>query len=135
MHRSKESIEFNQPANPGVVKLLHGPVWHSSLTTGQPDMLESLQKRAPRIIYRDMDYHISLFLAELDTLYSRREHLTQHFYKWNIDCILSFLDYLLPEQCDFVTKLRCVNKYESFTTRTERLRNSCIPYCVSNFRC
>ena len=33
-----------------------------------------------------MDYHTSLFLAELDTLYSRREHLTQRFYKRSIDC-------------------------------------------------
>jgi len=37
-------------------------------------MLESLQKRAFRIIYSDMDYHTPLFLAELDKLYSRREH-------------------------------------------------------------
>jgi len=94
-------------------------VWHSSLTTGQSDMLESLQKRALRIIYSDMDYHTSLFLAELDTVYSRREHLTQRFYKWNIDCSSSCLNYLLPEQCDFVTKLRRANKYEPFRTRTE----------------
>ena len=111
------------------------PVWHSSLTTGQSDMLESLQKRALRIIYSDMDYHTSLFLAELDTLYSRREHLTQRFYKRNIDCSSSCLNYLLPEQRDFVTKLRRASKYESFRTRTERFRNSCIPYCVSKFRC
>ena len=44
-------------------------------------MLESLQKRALRIIYSDMDYHTLLFLAELDTLYSRREILTQRFYR------------------------------------------------------
>ena len=30
---------------------------------------------------------------------------------------------------------RSVNKYEPFRTRTERVRNSRIPYCVSNFRC
>jgi len=111
------------------------PVWHSNLTTGQSDMLESLQKRALRIIYSDMDYHSSLFLAELDTVYSRREHLTQHFYKWNIDCSSSCLNYLLPEQHDFVNELCRANKYEPFRTKTERFRNSCIPYCVSNFRC
>jgi len=81
-----------------------------------------------------MDYHTSLFLAELGTLYSRREHLTQRFYKRNIDCSSSCLNYLLPEQRDVVTKLRRANKYESFRTRIERFRNSCIPYCVSNFR-
>jgi len=74
------------------------PVWHSSLTTGQSDMLELLQKRALRIIYSDIDYNTSLFLAELDTLYSRMEHLTQRFYKRNIDCSSSCLNYLLPEQ-------------------------------------
>ena len=42
---------------------------------------QSLQKRALRIIYSDMDYHTLLFLAELDTLYSRREILTQRFYR------------------------------------------------------
>ena len=112
------------------------PVWHSSLTTGQSDMLESPQKRALRIIYY-IDYHSSLFLAELDTLYSRREHLTHQFYRRNIDCSSSCLNYLLPEQRHFVTKLRRANKYEPFRskTRTERFRNSCIPYCISNFRC
>ena len=40
----------------------------------QPSVLESLQKRPFRIIYSDMDYHTSLFLAELDTLYSRGVH-------------------------------------------------------------
>ena len=61
--------------------------------TGQSDMLESLQKWALRIIYSDMEYHASLLLAELDTLYSRREHLMQRFYKQNIDCSSSCLNY------------------------------------------
>ena len=77
-----------------------------------------------------MDYHTLLFLAELDTLCSRREHLTQRFYKRTIDCSLSCLNYLLPEQRDFVTKLRRADKYELFRTRTERFRNCCIPYYV-----
>jgi len=51
-------------------------------------------------------YHTSLFLAELGTLYSRREHSTQRFYKRNTDCSPSCLNYLLLEQRDFVTKLR-----------------------------
>jgi len=33
------------------------------------------------IIYSDTDDHTSLFLAELDTLCSRREHLKQRFYR------------------------------------------------------
>jgi len=38
------------------------------------------------------------------------------------------------EQREFVNKLRRANKYEPFLTKTERFRNSCIPYCVSKFR-
>ena len=65
------------------------------------------------------------------TLYSRiRELLTQRFYKRNIDRSSSCLDYLLPEQRDFLTKLRCANKYQPFRTRTERFRNSFILYTV-----
>jgi len=92
------------------------PEWHSSPTTGQSDMLESPQKQAL-------------------TLYSCMEHIMQCFYKRNIDCSSSCLNYLLPEQRDFVTKLRRADEYEPFRTRTERFRNSCIPYCVSNFCC
>ena len=57
------------------------------------------------------------------------------FCKASIDCNSSCLNYLLPEQRDFVTKLRRANKYEPFRTRTQRFRNSCISYSVSNFRC
>ena len=40
----------------------------------------------------------------------------QRFYKQKIDCSSSCLNYLLPEQRDFVTKLCRINKYESFRT-------------------
>jgi len=43
--------------------------------------------------------------------------------------------YLLRKKRDFDTELHRANKYEPFRTRTERFRNSCIPHCVSNFRC
>jgi len=35
------------------------PLWHSNLTTGQSDLLESLQKRALKIISNDNDYYVS----------------------------------------------------------------------------
>jgi len=65
-----------------VIRTVLEYAWHSSLTTGQSDMLESLQKRALRIIYSDMDldYHTLLFLAELDTVCSRGEHIPQRFF-------------------------------------------------------
>jgi len=50
-------------------------VWHSSLTVAQCKALESLHKRALRIIYDDL----ILILAEMDSLETRRAHLTARF--------------------------------------------------------
>jgi len=51
-------------------------VWNHNLTSALSDQLESYQKRALRIIYGDkiigMPYHNILFLANLESLKSRR---------------------------------------------------------------
>jgi len=39
------------------------PVWHSGLTVAQSNMLESVQKRAIRIVYPDANYQTSLIVA------------------------------------------------------------------------
>ena len=51
------------------------PVWHSGLTIAQKDsdLLESVQKRAIRIVYPDADYQTSLIVAGIDTLRERRK--------------------------------------------------------------
>ena len=58
-------------------------VWHSGLTVAQSDTLESVQKRALRIIiYADginSDYQILLIIAGIDTLKDRREVLCERF--------------------------------------------------------
>jgi len=54
-------------------------------------------------IHGDMNYHISLFLAKLDTLYSRREHLT-HFHKQNV-AVHPVLTVYYQNNVYFVTKL------------------------------
>jgi len=109
------------------------PVWHSSLTTGQSELLESLQKRALKIIFNDTNYSTSLILADTDTLHSRREHLLERFYTRNINCSTPCLNYLLPEKRHAVNRLRRVNKYELIKTTTEHFKNSCIPYCIAKF--
>ena len=60
------------------------PVWHSSLTAGQHETLESLQKRTMRIIFNHDDYTISLIIAGIDNLETRREHLTEQFFLRNV---------------------------------------------------
>jgi len=57
------------------------PVWHSGLTVAQSNLLESVQKRAIRIVYPDADYQTSLIVAGIDTLRERRELLMAKFFK------------------------------------------------------
>jgi len=55
------------------------PVWHTGLTATQSDTLESVQKRAMRIVYSEdngSDYNIRLIIAGIDTLKDRREVLS-----------------------------------------------------------
>jgi len=52
------------------------PVWHTGLTAAQSDALESLQRRAMRIIYSDDnigDYKTRIIIAGIDTLKDRGE--------------------------------------------------------------
>ena len=44
------------------------PVWHSSLTVAQSDILESLQKRAMNVIYAGIEYRAALTIAGVETL-------------------------------------------------------------------
>jgi len=46
---------------------------------GQHETLESLQKRAMRIIINHDDYTILLIIAGIDNLQTRCEHLTEQF--------------------------------------------------------
>jgi len=55
------------------------PAPYANLRTGQSDLMESLQKRALKIIFNDNDYHMSLILSEMDTLHSRKKHLIERF--------------------------------------------------------
>ena len=99
-----------------------------------PSVFAMLQRWV--ITFCDIDYNMSLILAGLDTPYScrTRDHILQRFYKQYVAHSSSCLNYLLPEQRDFVNKLHCTNKDELLLARTERYCNSCIQYCVSIFR-
>ena len=77
------------------------PAWPSGLTIAQSNMLESVQKRAIRIIYPDADYQASLIVAGIVTLRERRELLTAKFFKRQVLANLassSLLHSLLPDR-------------------------------------
>ena len=101
-------------------------VWHSSLTIGQHEALESLQKRAMRIIFNHNDYMTSLILAGIDNLQTLRNVLKEQ----------SSLHYLLPTKRDLniVNILRHAKTFELSQSQTEKFRKSFIPYCLANFQ-
>ena len=109
------------------------PVWHSSLTVAQTKALELLQQRAMKIIFPDKDYLLSLIVASVDTLESRREQLTERFFRRSVLRESSCLHYLLPDKRDstITDRLRHAKTFTSFPIRTEKFRKSFIPYCLN----
>ena len=111
------------------------PVWHSSLTAAQTKTLESLQRKAMRIIFPENDYLTSLIFASVDTLETRREQLTERFFRRSVLRETSCLHYLLLDKRDPVItdRLRHAKTFASFSIRTEKFRKSFILYCLNNF--
>jgi len=108
-----------------------------TLTVAQSNSLESVQKRAMRIMFPHLNYSGSLFIAEADTLASRREELTQRFFRRNVLDETSCLHYLLKSQeCsqEVVNRLRSSQTYEHYSVRTEKFRKSFIPFSVNNYQ-
>jgi len=68
------------------------------LTVAQSDLLESVQKRAIRIIYRNADYQTSFIVAGIDTLRERREVLMVKFFERQVLASSSLLHSLLPDR-------------------------------------
>ena len=97
--------------------------------------LESLQRRVLRIIYEDGDYTMSLIQAGIDMLESRREQLTERFFKRSVLPESSCLHYLLPDKCDVsVTgRLRHARTFEPVKPWTVKFSNSFIPYCLKDY--
>ena len=111
------------------------PAWHSRITAAQSRSLESIQRRAMKIIFVDNDYDMTLIFARQDTLESRRAQLTEQFFRRSVLCEASCLQYLLPEDRDpSVTDcLRHAKTYEHIQARTKKFQNSLIPYCLRHY--
>jgi len=78
-----------------------------------------------RIIFPQLDYSGSLFIAEADTLEGRRERLAQRFFRHNVLNETSYLHYLLKSQersQDIVNRLRSSQTYEHYSVRTEKFK-------------
>jgi hypothetical protein len=57
------------------------PVWQSGLTVAQRDRLESLQRRALRVISNSNDYELYCVLYGIEPISVRLDNLTRLFFK------------------------------------------------------
>ena len=55
-------------------------VWHTSITKGQPDRLQSTQKRALRILYPELSYKQTMAQSGMQTMRQRREIIARKFF-------------------------------------------------------
>lgn len=102
-------------------------VWSSSITSGEENDLERIQKVALRIILNEnyINYSTALYITNLKTLKSRRVQLCKTF---AIKCTKKekTMDMFPLKQNKVHT--RCPEKYEVTKAKTSRLANSAIPY-------
>ena len=102
-------------------------VWHSSLTKGEQNDLERVQKVALRIILREQytTYLEALELTGIETLKARRAKLCLNFAK---KCVKSDkTSDIFPLNVTTVNTRR-PEKYHVIHARTDRLANSAVPY-------
>ena len=108
-------------------------VWHTGMTAEQADRIESVQRRALRIIEPGLSYQEALASTGLEMLHSRRERMAQAFF----EAILSpdhRLHYLLPDPRPVSYGLRSRNDYAVPSLRTQRARRTLINYGLEHWQ-
>ena len=109
------------------------PVFATSLPGTLIERLESVQKRAMRIIFPELSYTEALKTANIVTLQKRRLDICKRFFKdmLNTDHILH---HLLPEERVARYSIRSQKKFEIPRCKTNRFKNTLIPYGLINFQ-
>ena len=107
------------------------PVWHGGLTVKQSSSLESVQKRALRIILGNQfsSYDDALNICNLTSLSERRENLCLSFMKKTLSKTNQFQEYLPPPPPR--KSLRNPKKLTDIKCKTNRMQNSAIPYLIN----
>ena len=106
------------------------PVWHSSLPKYLEQSLESIQIRALRSIFPEHTYEEALLEARLPSLADRREELTLDFFT-QIEDAANKCHKLLPDIKTKHYNTRNASKYCALKARTNRYKNSFLPWCLS----
>ena len=108
-------------------------LWHPGLTQCQSAKIESLQKRAMKIIFPSESYDIALNLANVPLLETRREEACRTFFG-HITKPEHKLHHLLPTPRSSQHHLRTISKFPLPKIRTERVRQSVINYGLLKFQ-
>ena len=102
------------------------PVFHNGLPQYLSDELESLQKRALRIIYPMKPYSEALTASNPVTLSERRKQITKRLFDEITTDESHKLHDLLPPRNTCAKQLRNIRKFILPTCKTNRLKNSFI---------
>ena len=108
-------------------------VWHTSLTRGQSDQLEAVQRRALRILYPDRPYAEALILSGLPPLSERREELSKALFMDILEPSHQ-LHYLLPHPRKNPYGLRHFKKHPYVKARNKRFSQTLIPFGLRNWQ-
>ena len=103
------------------------PVWHTNLNNHLTESIETVQKRALKCIYPGNEYADILCLTNLPCLKERGDSLCKKYFQ-NIMETTHRLNYLLPCQRCNQYGVRRFKKYPLPEIRTNRYRNSLIPW-------
>ncbi|KAI8515725.1 hypothetical protein Bbelb_065380 [Branchiostoma belcheri] len=106
------------------------PAWHAGLTTAQRARIETLQRRACRIILGPAytSYKEACSILDLPTLDDRRRDLCRNFAKRLVESE-SFRNWLPPTRGDISSRdTRNKHRLTGIRTKTKRYQNSPIPF-------
>ena len=103
------------------------PVWHTNLNKHLTESIETVQKKALTCIYPGNEYADILCLTNLPCQKERRDSLCTKYFKKIMEATHR-LNYLLPCQRCNKYDVRRFNEYPLPEIRTNRYRNSLIPW-------
>ena len=110
------------------------PVWQSALTEEHRQRLEAIQRRALRIISGSADYDLQCVVYDIEPVSVRLQNVTRSFFdriNEKHDC----LHWLLPSiRSNYIDRLRTFNKLPLIKCRTQRFKQSFLPYSLANFQ-
>ena len=111
------------------------PVWQSGLTAEQRDRLESIQRRALRLISGSSDYEMQCALFDIEPIGVRLDNLARSFFCHICDPV-DCLHYLLPNErsSEVVRRLRQPNLLPGVICRTNRYFKSFLPYALNKYQ-